>query len=206
MKLPSLTIAALAISILFASSLPVNARPVTTADLSGKIICWDGGVIQNFEADGKSADTRNYSDATWSVGPKGVRLDWSGGGADIDIEIQPDGTVTVEYTDDGGTHKRTGKMCKREPLHYADLEGKKLCYPGQDGQVETYFPGGKFINSVDGEGVLNFNGDNGLVEWKFKKYDKVFKGKFGRLEDGTLLYTGSWAGTDYGLADAVFCK
>ena len=202
MKLQSLSVATFAISI-FLVSLPVDARPVTTADLSGKMICWSGGVIQTFAADGKTGNTK-YGTGTWSVGANGVRVDFTGGGANADFEIQSDGTFTSEWTDGGGTHKGTGKVCRSKLLPYADLIGKKLCWDG--GETETYFPGGKFINSSDGEGTINTNYHGAFFEWKLKKYDKVFKGKEEQLEDGTVLYTGSWAGTDYGLTKAVFCK
>jgi hypothetical protein len=202
MKLQSLSGAAFAISILLASSSPILARPVTTADLSGKMICWSGGVIQSFEADGKTA-TSKFADGAWSVGANGVRVDFPDGGVNVDIEIQPDGTFTSEYTAGGATQKGTGKICTGRPLSYADVEGKKLCWDG--GDVETYFPEGKFINSSDGEGIIKFSQD-GILEWNFKKYNKAFRGKEEQLEDGTVVYTGSWAGIDYGLTRAVFCK
>ena len=97
MTLQSLSVAAFAVSVLLVS-LPADARPVTTADLSGKMICWSDGHIQTFEADGKSASPQ-YTDGKWSVSANGVRIDVaSGGGANVDIEIQPDGTFTCEAT------------------------------------------------------------------------------------------------------------
>ena len=45
-----------------------------------------------------------------------------------------------------------------------------------------------------------------ILEWKYKKYDKVFKGSEVQLEDGRVVYTGSWPGADYGLSPGVFCK
>ena len=203
MKLQSLSVPAFTISILFGSSLPAHARPVTPADLSGKMICWSGGVVQTFEADGNTGRSP-YGSGTWSVGANGVRIELTdAGGANFDIEIQSDGTFTSEYVDGGATHKGTGKICQGKPLSYADLEGKKLCWFG--GDVETYFPAGKFVNSNDGEGTINF-GQDGSFEWSLKKYNKVFKGRELQLEDGTVVYTGSMQGVEYGLVTAEFCK
>ena len=160
MKLRTLPIPAFAISILLAGSLPVHARPVTAADLSDKMICWGDGHIQSFEADGRTASS-DYTDGKWSVGAKGVRIDGaSGGGANVDMEIQPDGTLTFEVAIGGETHKGTGKICKGKPMSWADVEGKKTCWEG--GDVETDFPGGKFINSVQGEGINYLNNEGSL--------------------------------------------
>jgi len=211
MKLQPLPVTVFAISVLLASSLPAHARPVTTADLSGKMICWSSGVVQSFEADGKSAASGKYADGVWSVSANGVRLDFPGGGANVDMEIQPDGTFTSEFTDSGGTHKGAGNICKtKPPIPYADaLVGKKLCWDG--GDVETFFAcvasACPFINSVDGEGIGYINSDGfSSGAWKFKKFDEVFKGTGVQLEDGRVVYTGSEPGVDYGLSTAVFCK
>jgi hypothetical protein len=205
MKLSSLPIAAFAISIFLASSSPVDARPVTAADLSGNMICWSNGHIQSFEADGRSAGA-DYADGKWSVDANGVRIDVSsGGGANVDMEIQPDGTFTFEAKNGGETKKGTGKVCKTKPYYYADAVGKKLCWDG--GDVETDYPGGKFVDSVEGEAIVyNVEGDLSNFEWKYNKYDKVFKGKQLQLEDGRVVYRGSGPGVDYCLGVAVFCK
>src|SRR5271165_6775482 len=140
MKLRPLPLTAFAISVFLASA-PAVARPVTAADLAGKMICWDDGNIQAFSADGKTAN-RKFQDGAWSVGADGVRIEvGGGGGANVDIEIQPDGTFTSEFTDSSGTHKGVGKICKGKPQRLADLAGKKICWEG--GNVETDFPGGK---------------------------------------------------------------
>ena len=165
MKFQSLSLPAFAVSI-FVVSAPADARPVTTADLSGKMICWSGGVIQTFEADGKTGSSQYFS-GTWSVGANGVRIDWTDGGANLDIEIQSDGTFTSEIVGSGGSQKGTGKTCQGKLLSYADVEGKKLCWVG--GETETYFPGGRFINSSDGEGVISTTKDNAFREWKLKE-------------------------------------
>jgi len=144
MKHDALLLSAAAVSLLFTSASPAGARPVTTADLAGKIICWGDGNIQAFSADGKTAN-RQFQDGTWSVGANGVRIEAAGGGANVDIEIQPDGTFTSEFSASGGTHKGVGKFCKGKPQRSADLAGKKICWDG--GVVETDFPGGKFITS-----------------------------------------------------------
>jgi hypothetical protein len=205
MKLPPLPITAFAISI-FLVSARADARPVTAADLGGKIICWGDGNIQAFSADGKTAN-RQLQDGTWSVGANGVRIEGAGGGANVDIEIQPDGTFTSEFSDSGGTHKGVGKICKGKPQRLADLAGKKICWDG--GPVETDFPEGKFILSDDGEAIYYPNDEGVLSNYEYKvvKYDKVFKGVTQEdLDDGRVLYVGSWPGTDYGVSVGEYCK
>jgi hypothetical protein len=207
MKLSSLPIAAFAISILLVSSSPVDARPVTTADLADKMICWESGNVQAFSADGKTAN-RQFQDGTWSIGDKGVRVNWPGGGADVDFEIQSDGTYTSERKDSGGTtHKGAGKICKGKPQKLADLAGKKTCW--DFGTVETDFPGGKFNTSDNGEGIYYPN-DEGLLSnftQKWFKYDKIFKGVVQEdLDDGRVLYVGEWPGADYGVSVGETCK
>jgi hypothetical protein len=175
--------------------------------LAGTIICWDDGGVQAFSADGKTAN-RQFQDGTWSIGDKGVRVNWPGGGAIVDIEIQPDVTFTSEYKDsDGTTHKGVGKICKGKPLKLAELAGKKSCWDGNS--VETDFPGGKFNLDAFGDGIYYPN-DEGLLSnigQKFSRFDKIFKGVIEEeLDDGRLLYVGEWPGTDYGVSIGGYCK
>ena len=77
MKLRYLPIPAFAISNLLVGSLPVHARPVTAADLSGKMICWGDGHISHSRrtagpralitqtANGRSAPTAAGPTSTW---------------------------------------------------------------------------------------------------------------------------------------------
>jgi hypothetical protein len=205
----SLPISALAISIVLALSLPACARPVTAADLAGKIICWADGSVQAFSADGKTAN-RQFGDGAWSVGANGVRIDFPSGGAgsvEIEIEIQLDGTFAAEYSDSLGTHKGTGKICKGKPQRVADLAGKKICWDGNI--VETDFPGGKFATSDSGEAIYYPNDEGVLSNFgaKWAKFDKIFKGVIQEdLDDGRVLFVGEVPGVDYALGIGEYCK
>lgn len=135
MKLQSLSVAAFAVSILVSGSLRAHARPVTTADLSGKMICWSNGHIQSFEADGKSAGS-DYTDGTWSIGANGVEIDVaSGGGANVDIEIQPDGTFTFEAMNGGATQRGAGKSVRESRFNMPMLKARNCA-----GMAETWKP------------------------------------------------------------------
>lgn len=179
MTLQSLSAAAFAISI-FLVSAPADARPVTAADVAGKMICWNGGDVQAFSADGKTAQSNKFADGKWSVGADGVRIEFAGTSANVDIEIQPDGTFTFEATNGGVPQKGAGKICQ-----------------------------GKFITSTDGEAIYYPNNEGVLssYEWKYTKYDKIFKGVTQEdLDDGGVLYVGEWPGADYGVSAGEYCN
>ena len=207
MKHDALLMSAAAVVILFTSASPADARPVTAADLAEKIICWDDGGVQAFSVDGKTA-SRQFANGKWSVGANGVRVDLpDGGGANIDFEIHPDGTFAYQYSDIGGTHKGSGKICKGKPQRLADLAGKKICWGGNI--VETDYPGGKEIDSEIGEGIYLPNDEGVLSNFtqKFAKYDEVFKGVILEdLDDGRVSFVGAAPGYDYGLGVGEYCK
>jgi hypothetical protein len=206
MKQVAFLTTAAAISLLFISSGPAAAAPATSADLAGKMICWADGNIQAFSVDGRAA-SRKFTDGKWSVGAHGVRIQVGDFDAEIDFEIQADGTITSEYADKRGNHKGVGKFCKGKPQKLSDLAGKKLCWDGD--VVETDFPGGKFDTSDNGDGMYLPNAEGVLSNFgeKYSRFDKVFKGVTQEdLDDGRVVYIGEWPGTDYGVTTAQYCK
>jgi hypothetical protein len=88
---------------------PAMAKLATTADLSGRKICWGNGDTMTFSPGGKFSSTQ-YGDGTWAVTAVGVQLhaahihftQW-------DIEKLPDGTFT--RTDGYADSEATGKYC-----------------------------------------------------------------------------------------------
>ena len=92
-----------AISLVFtASAFPA---PVTTADLSGKTICWDYGLISTFCPGGKYY-ANMAGNGTWRVTSVGVEIraeHWNG---IYDIDKQPDGTLKSL------TKHSSGRYCK----------------------------------------------------------------------------------------------
>jgi hypothetical protein len=52
---------------------PAIARPVTSADLSGKKICWNTGDVENYYAGGKYSSP-SWGDGTWVVTAAGVEI------------------------------------------------------------------------------------------------------------------------------------
>lgn len=204
MKHAALLIGAATVSLLTA---PADARPVTTADLAGKIICSDDGNVQAFSVDGKTAN-RQFADGRWSVGPNGFEVKANDVRINVDFEIQPDGTYTAEYKDIGGTtHKSAGRACQGKPQKVADLAGKKQCWDGDT--VETDLPGGQFSTNDSGDGIYYPNDDGLLSNFTLKwfKYEKIFKGVVQEdLDDGRVLYVGEWPGADFGLVVGEYCK
>ena len=173
MKLQSLSVAAFAVSLLLAGSLPAHARPVTAADLSGKIICWSDGHIHRsrLTAGPRALITQT---ANGRSAPSGVRIDVaSGGGANVDMEVQPDGTFTIEAANGGETHKGTGKICQGKPISWADVEGKKTCWEG--GDVETDFPGENLSIASRGRGltILTMKALYQIFEWKYRNRQSI---------------------------------
>jgi hypothetical protein len=81
---------AIAISTVFAAS--AFSTPVTTADLSGKKICWDDGLVGTFSPGGKYLSSRSGS-GTWLVNSVGVQIRTERYSGLYDIDKQPDGTL-----------------------------------------------------------------------------------------------------------------
>jgi hypothetical protein len=99
-----------AIALAFLS--PATASMVTTADLSGKTICWDEGWKDTYAPGGKLHSTR-YGEGTWSATANGVEIlaqSWPGLKT---IEKLPDGTFKFTATAAAGFRLETnGKLCR----------------------------------------------------------------------------------------------
>ena len=48
-----------------------EGRPVTAADLSGKKVCWEGGLVTTYYADGRETNNRG-GNTIWSVPEPGL--------------------------------------------------------------------------------------------------------------------------------------
>jgi hypothetical protein len=69
------------------------ARPVTSADLSGKKICWNDGNIDTYFPGGKIS-SRKGGDGNWRVTTIGLQVSGAYGSFVHDMQILPDGTFT----------------------------------------------------------------------------------------------------------------
>jgi len=87
---------------------PVLARPVTSADLYNKKICWNNGNVQTYHSGQKFEET--YGGAgTWSIGIAGV-IEWhtQKWSDSYRADIANDGTFNIT----NGTYVFTGHYCK----------------------------------------------------------------------------------------------
>jgi hypothetical protein len=87
------------------------AKPVTSADLSGKKICWNNGDVETYSAGGKYNSAR-AGDGTWAVSGAGVGIksqiyNWA-----EDIEKLADGTFSRDFVAHGQSFHHTGQYCK----------------------------------------------------------------------------------------------
>lgn len=112
MNTSSLPLAAgIGLSLLLLSLSSATARPVTSADLVGKQICWSHGDNQTYYPGGKYSSTGG-GDGTWVLTSAGIEVKasiwiWSGA-----IEILPDKSLTLDWIHDGQTHRYIGHYCK----------------------------------------------------------------------------------------------
>jgi hypothetical protein len=84
---------------------------VTSADLSGKKICWSSGIISTYGAGGKFSSNRS-GEGTWSVTAAGVEVNASNGSGHSNIEKMPDGSFKATYVNKKGLEIPTfGKVC-----------------------------------------------------------------------------------------------
>ena len=88
------------------------ARPVTSADLSGKTICWDDGTKETYQPGGKTSQTF-WGEGTWRVTSVGVEKRgkiymniWA-------VQILGDGTLTAAADFSGVGVYRTGHYCNK---------------------------------------------------------------------------------------------
>ena len=94
-----------AIAISVALTVSALAASVTTADLSGKKICWDYGLISTFFPGGKYY-ANMAGNGTWRVTSVGVEIRAEHYNGIYDIDKQPDGTLK------SATKHASGKYCK----------------------------------------------------------------------------------------------
>ena len=94
-----------AVAIFLVFTPPASAAQATTADLSGKKICWENGLVSTYFPGGKYYSTI-AGNGTWRVTSIGIEVHaehWSGY---FDADKKPDGTF---YS---GTERANGKYCK----------------------------------------------------------------------------------------------
>ena len=76
---------------LFAAA-PVLAAPVTAAELTGKKICWDNGLISTFLPGGKYFSNM-AGNGTWQVTSVGVEIHAEHYSGIYEVDRQPDGSL-----------------------------------------------------------------------------------------------------------------
>jgi hypothetical protein len=88
------------------------ARPVTTADLSGKRICWNNGDKQSYLPGGGFSSTR-WGKGTWRVTAHGVQIHAHPGGNSLaDIRLRHGSFSLTTYSNLNGLRQTAwGKYC-----------------------------------------------------------------------------------------------
>jgi hypothetical protein len=81
------------------------SAPVTSADLSGKKICWDYGLVSTFFPGGKYY-ANMAGNGTWRVTSVGVEIRAEHYNGIYDIDKQPDGTLK------SATKHSSARYCK----------------------------------------------------------------------------------------------
>ena len=99
--------AAFALSLAFCSGAP--AAPASSADLSGKKICWDNGSASNYGPGGKYSNTMS-GEGTWSMTAKGIHVHTDRYDYIASIEKLPGGSFQAVIL--GAGIKSTGSYCK----------------------------------------------------------------------------------------------
>jgi len=85
------------------------AAPVTSADLSGKKICWSNGSVSSYGHGGKYSNNMT-GDGTWSMTGGGVHIHTDRYDYVAAMQKSPDGTFQAEIA---AAHiKSTGKYCQ----------------------------------------------------------------------------------------------
>jgi hypothetical protein len=77
-------------------------KPVTTADLAGRTICYNNGEKATYYSDGRY-ENNVIGNGTWSVTSTGVDLETDSLKAIIAIEIMADGIVSIPRAGMSGT-------------------------------------------------------------------------------------------------------
>jgi hypothetical protein len=85
------------------------AAGVTTADLSGKKVCWDNGSISRYGAGGKYSNNMT-GDGTWSMAGGGLHIHTDRYDYVATVQKAPDGTFHAEIA---AAHIKTvGTYCQ----------------------------------------------------------------------------------------------
>ena len=85
------------------------AAPVSSADLSGKSICWDNGSMSSYGAGGKYSNNIS-GHGTWSMTGGGVHIHTERYDYVANMQKLPDGTFHSEVAT--ANIKTSGKYCK----------------------------------------------------------------------------------------------
>jgi hypothetical protein len=192
------------------------ARPVTTADLSGKTICWSSGLAKTFYPGGKSSET-TYGEGTWRVTPAGVQMSTKYSTNIYDVQILDDGSLTSDADFGGRDYHGEGHFCKKPtsfaiagPVTNADLAGKKICWdtPTHGGpSTSVYGPGNKVTSSDYGVGTWEVTASG--VELHNEQWSAI--ADIQKLPDGTFTSDIAPAGVQIGSglayhATGKYCK
>jgi hypothetical protein len=93
----------------FAAVAAALAAAVSSADLSGKKICWSNGSVSSYGAGGKYSNNLS-GDGTWAVGGGGVHVHTDRYDYMANIQKLPDGSFQATIIGAGITS--TGKYCQ----------------------------------------------------------------------------------------------
>ena len=103
-----LSLSAAAAVLSLASLSIADAAPVTSADLSGKKICWNDGSVSSYGRGGKYSNNMT-GDGTWSMAGGGVHIHTDRYDYVAAMQKSPDGTFQAEIA--AANIKSTGKYC-----------------------------------------------------------------------------------------------
>jgi len=88
-----------------------SAAAVTSADFSGKKICWDNGSTSSYGAGGKYSNNMT-GDGTWSVAGSALHVHTDKYDYVAAIQKAPDGTFHADIAGPSGHVKASGKYCQ----------------------------------------------------------------------------------------------
>jgi hypothetical protein len=111
MKTP-LSLLATSVGLLSLSFSNATARPATSADLSGKTICWSDGNISTFYPGGKTAG-KLFGEGTWRVTSVGVEFSTKYFMNIYDVEVLSDGSISSDADYGGRVYHFEGHYCKK---------------------------------------------------------------------------------------------
>jgi hypothetical protein len=90
---------------------PIEGRPVTAKDISGKKFCWNNGNWIQYSADGRFENNRDHHGKWWVVRPGVIKV----GESEREVDVQSDGQLHMHWY-----RLRAGKGTKS---HDMDLWG-----------------------------------------------------------------------------------